>query len=124
MSKINIKIPVGLSIEQEVFAIAKALSQKLLPEKQKKIGNGIEIQNLQTEIVIERENVEKIEKTKECPICQTVFMLETGFKIYTNYGGDILKKFCCSKGCGLQFIDINPNRIKLKRSEFRYIASR
>lgn len=116
MEKINIEIPTGLTPEQEIFEIAKHLGQKLLPSNQKLLGSSYKLEELQTEIVITRKPIEKVTVTYSCPVCQTIFDKSFSKICYTNFGGVIKQKRLCSDDCRDFFININPSRISIKKS--------
>ena len=125
MENITIKIPAGLSNEKELILIAKQLGKSYLPGgKTKLIGAGYEIQKLQTTINIIREPVETVTITFVCPVCNTIFDKPQSKILYTNYGGGIRQRRCCSDDCRDQYISINPARIAKSKRELVSIYKR
>ncbi|MCP4664858.1 MAG: hypothetical protein GY849_00705 [Deltaproteobacteria bacterium] len=125
MQIINIEIPDNLNEQQEVLMIAKNLSKKLLPASLKSIGDGIEIQELETIIKVNRISTDKITITFECEICSTIYDKESKSKFFVNYGGKIKEKHTCSKNCSEEYMSfLNENRcdfsrLKLQRKQVR-----
>lgn len=118
MEKINITIPDGLTPQEEIFAIAKKLGKALAPPKKNKaIGDGYEVKQLETQITIKREPKSPLLVTQECGVCQTLFEPKEGFKLYVNYGGSVLlKRYCCDE-CRSTIIDIAGDRASLKKKD-------
>jgi hypothetical protein len=121
MEKVNITIPDNLTHEQEIFAIAKALGAKMLPSgKTKLLGSGYEIQNIQTQITITREAVEKPIVTIECSVCKTIFEKKIGAALYVNYGGKPRKRLFCSTECCNEVINIcGEGRAALNKKDLK-----
>lgn len=122
MKKIKITIPDNLTPQEETFAIAKQLGSKLIENKQGKklLGSGYEIKHTQTEIIINREPVEKPIKTSECTVCNTTFENSLGSVLYINYGGSRKKKIYCSDNCRDVVRDIcGEGRTSIKRSNLK-----
>lgn len=109
MEKIIITIPDNLSPAEEAIAIAKELGKKFLPKtgnKQKALGTGYEIQQLETQIIIKREPVEKAIATKDCSVCGTVFPIKSGVPLWINYGGVQKQRHYCKESCRQTVIDL------------------
>ena len=122
MKKIKITIPDNLTPQEETFAIAKQLGSKLIENKQttKLLGSGYEIKHTQTEIIINREPVEKPIKTTECTVCKTVFENKLGSVLYINYGGSHKKKIYCSDNCRDVVRDIcGEGRASIKKGKLK-----
>ena len=97
MKKIDITIPSGLNQSQEIVAIAKHLSKKLLPSGKKLIGNEIEVAELETQINIKRKVKEK--PMAICSVCACAFEKKHGKQLWVNYGGMPKQKRYCSDSC-------------------------
>jgi len=111
MKKIDITIDDSLTPEQEVFAIAKQLSKKLIlsGNDKKLLGTGYTIKEAKTQININRvfkEKTVKPIKTYVCPICQTIVDSKLHKPLFSNYGGSIKKHRLCSNECRDALIDI------------------
>jgi hypothetical protein len=106
MQKITVTIPDNLTPQEELKAIAEHLGKKLLPSNKKLLGSGYEIKDLQTQINIVRQPVEKPIVTHDCPMCNTVVERKLAKVLYTNYGGKTQKHFHCSDECRNAMINL------------------
>lgn len=130
MNKIKIKIPDGLTPKEEVIQIAKRLNQKALSRsgKQNKsmllgTGKDVEIQHIQTEIIITRVSKEKPIEYITCNVCNSEYQSDTAQTYWHNYGGKPKEVKVCSETCKhivLQFLGDRaaPTKTKLKRLKF------
>ena len=113
MEIINIEIPDNLKSKEEFALIVKYLSKKMLPQKNKAIGSGYVIKELNTTINIKRIVTEKITITYTCPICNTIFD-----KLSSNYGGTIKQNRTCSIECSEKYISLlNPDRCNFSKKK-------
>lgn len=120
MEKINITIPDNLTPQEELLAIAAQLGKKMLPGGKAMLGSGYQIQDLQTQITITREAVEKPLVTIECSVCKTIFEKSLGVPMYVNYGGDARKRLFCSKECCGEVINIcGEGRAAMKKKDLK-----
>ncbi len=99
MDKIIITIPDNLTKEQEWEEIALVLGKKMLPSPNKILGDGYEVKNLETQIIIKREPVFKSSATHNCSVCQTIFDVKLARPLWVNYGGSQKKRIYCSDDC-------------------------
>ena len=118
MQKINITIPDNLDANGELLAIVKQLGKAFLPTNKKLLGSGYEIKNLETQINIKREPIEKPIVTRECSVCLTVFEQKIGKKLWINYGGNYKQKHYCSSECRETVLQlIGSSRASIKKRE-------
>lgn len=118
MQKINITIPDNLDANGELLAIVKQLGKEFLPTNKKLLGRGYEIKNLETQINIKREPIEKPIVTRECSVCLTVFEQKIGKKLWINYGGNYKQKHYCSSECRETVLQlIGSSRASIKKRE-------
>lgn len=112
MNRINITIPDDLTPEQEFMAIAKALGKKMLPATgNKQLGEGYEIKDMDTTIVITRKSIIKPIVTHTCPMCPMVFTAPAAYQMWTNYGGKKKLHYYCSAKCRQTVFDVcGPGR--------------
>jgi hypothetical protein len=124
MEKIKINIPDNLSKEDEIKMITEQLGRKLLStSNQKLIGRGYEINQLETQIIINREPTEKPIVTKECSVCNTVYDQTIGVSLWVNYGGSAKKRYYCSDNCREYILQIVGNgRASIKRSNLTFMT--
>lgn len=120
MEKVTIYIPTGLSQEEEVLLIAKEFGKKYLPSPHPLIGNGYEIEALQTTIVVNRVPVVKTQVMYSCPICNALFASSSAKICYSSFGGITRKKRLCSTECRDEFISIAPDRITIKKPVYQF----
>jgi len=124
MEKITITIPDNLTPNEELLAISKELGKKLLPSNQKLLGSGYELKDLQTQITIVREQVEKPIVTRNCPVCQTIFEQKIGRPLWTNYGGSQKKHYYCKDECRETVLHIvGSGRASIKKSDLGLVRS-
>lgn len=121
MEKITITIPDNLTPEQELFAIVKKLGSKLLPSGTNKLlGNGYEIKDLQTAIIIKRKSTEKVTVTRNCPICATMFDHHVARPLWTNYGGVKKLHHYCSDECREKMMEIcGEGRASIQKNKLK-----
>lgn len=118
MQKINITIPDNLNPNDELLVIVKQLGKAFLPTNKKLLGSGYEVKNLETQINIKREPIEKPIVTRECPVCLTVFEQKIGKKLWINYFGNYKQKHYCSSECReTVFQLVGIGRASIKRRE-------
>lgn len=118
MEKINITIPDNLTTQEELLLIAKHLGKKLLPAGKTLIGTGYELKQLQTQINIVRESVEKPIVTHECPVCKTITERSICKTLWTNYGGVIRQHYYCSIVCRDEMLNIvGEGRASIKKNK-------
>ena len=114
MDKIKITIPDNLTKEQEVIAIAKQLSPKLLPEGKNLVSQGHEVKALNTTIEVIRKPVKRVELVRNCTVCKTDFT--KGKKLFINYGGSTNERRYCSDECRDEVLKICRNRASKTRN--------
>lgn len=118
METINITIPDNLNPNQELIEIARMLGKKMLPPKNKMIGVGYEIKQLQTQIIIKREPIEKAIATRNCTICGTIVEQSISKCFYSNYGGRTTKHYCCSDDCRATILSVaGTGRMSIKKKD-------
>ena len=89
-----------------------------MPTNKKLLGRGYEIKNLETQINIKREPIEKPIVTRECSVCLTVFEQKIGKKLWINYGGNYKQKHYCSSECRETVLQlIGSSRASIKKRE-------
>lgn len=115
----TIKIKANLSKEKEAIEVAKQIlkSPVLIGNNSFLIGkSGIEIQELESYIKIERIPVEPLMSV--CTCCETNFQKNTGSKIWVNYGSKKKELEYCSDKCRSVLIEILPkNRYSFKSTK-------
>lgn len=120
MEKIQITIPEGLTNEQEIELIARELGKQYLPKNKKvSIGIGYRINQINTEIEITRSPVEEMAFVFVCPVCEKNANQRKAKRLFTNYGGRIRERMCCSNDCRDFYISINPDRISKTRASLK-----
>lgn len=120
---INIKIADNLNEQEEIFAIAKQLTQKHLSsggqnKAVKRIGDEINITDLKTTIIIDRVSTEKPITMNTCNVCGCEYQSNVAKHYFHNYGGNRKKRFVCSTECQQFMIDtfgcrVSKSAIKL-----------
>lgn len=104
MKTIKISISDNLSEEKEIFAIAKKLQQKALSGNAKnkevlRIGDNIDVKELQTQIIITRVSTEKPIEMVTCNVCNCEYQNNLAKYYFHNYGGKRQKRAVCSIEC-------------------------
>lgn len=122
-NKIKIKIPIGLSESDEIKMIAQRLTQKMLSgdgkNEQILIGQYVEIQNIHTQIEIERVSPEPIIEMVTCNVCGSDYQSNLFSKYFHNYGGRIKMMKCCSSNCVDFMIDNFGDRVAKSKSKLK-----
>lgn len=107
---ININISADLTPEQETIEISKILRAKHLSGSAKnkhqniRIGQGIDIKQLQTTIIVNR--VAKFIEFVPCNVCGCEYQNDLFKKVFVNYGGKVKYIKVCSTSCQEQMIDM------------------
>lgn len=102
MKNINIKIADDLTPEQEVYAIAKHLAKKSIgtnKDKQKRIGDVLEVKQLETTITVTRVSTERPIEMLTCNVCGCDYQSDRAKHYFHNYGGKRTKRNVCSDNC-------------------------
>lgn len=121
MDKINITIGKGLTKEQEVFAIARQLTKKSLAVGgQKKLGDGMYFAENQTQITVTRQDDVRLERTKTCGVCDSIFSVKGCKFAYSNYGGANKKLLFCSDECADTVCEIFEGRVTRKAQGYMF----
>jgi len=128
MNKIKITIEDGMTPIQEAERISQILRQKLLAghgrqKDLKRIGDQVDVQHIETQIVVVRKGEKPIELIK-CPVCSCDFQNDLFFSVWTNYGGKNRQLKTCSSNCQSGLIEFcgegraAKSRLKLKPVKF------
>ena len=122
MEKITITISDNLSPEQEVFAIAKKLGKALGPLRNLlALGDGYEVKQLDTQIIIKRVPSSPLLITQTCSVCDTIFEPKVGVSMYVNYGGIVQKRRYCCEDCKNVVKDMcGPGRAVDKKKDLKF----
>ena len=124
MKKIEINIPDDLSPEKEIIAIAQKLQQKQLSGSAKnksvlRIGDNIDIKEIQTQIIINRVSTEIPIIMIPCNVCNCEYDSKKSKYYYQNYGGAVRRNSCCSDECRNVVLNNFPSRTSLKKSKIK-----
>jgi rubredoxin len=113
MGKIIIDIQQGLTPEEEIIAISKKLAKKSISNTKnvKAIGDGLLVEDLQTQIIVNRIYKEKVIVTARCSVCGCVYEKSKSKKLVTNYGGTKKILHYCSEDCRLTVLDMFGGRV-------------
>jgi len=116
MKTIKINIPDNLSSEKEIFEIAKKLQQKSLSGHAKnksvlRIGDNIDIKDIQTQIIITRVSDEKPILMVKCNVCDCEYSSDKPFYYFHNYGGIRKRNSVCSEDCRKFMLDNFGSRV-------------
>jgi len=122
MKTIKIRIPDNLSGEKEAFAIGKQLAKKSLSgggqnKDVKRLGNQIDVIDLQTTIIVERFSTEKPIIMQTCNVCNCEYQSDMAKHYYHNYGGKRVKRSVCSADCVQFMVDNFGARIQKSASK-------
>lgn len=126
MKNIEIKIPDNLTPTEEVVFIAKKMTQKALSGNHKnkeilRIGTGIEVKDLQTQITITRVSKEPVIEMVKCNMCGCEYQNTTAIYYWHNYGGIPKKRAVCSEECRNNVIELLPGRTATSRNKLKTI---
>lgn len=110
MKKIEIKIDSDLTPEQEIYQIAKKLQQKQLSghgrnQDKLRLGTEVNVNDIQTQIIITRVSKEKPLEYVKCNVCNSEYEKGKGKFYYHNYGGGNTRRAVCSEQCRTVMID-------------------
>lgn len=125
MKTIKIQIPDNLNEQEEVFAIAKQLSKKRIGTgKVNRIGEGVEVQHITTNIVVERVHNEPVVIMKQCSVCKTEFNQKKGVALKSNYGGTTKTIKVCSKPCANTMVSLIGSRVYFQNNKHENIFTK
>lgn len=124
MKKIRIKIPDNLSPEEEAVEIGQRLVQKALSgsatkRESKRIGDFVEIKELETNIIIERVSHQKNIELVKCNVCGCDYQSDLFKSVWHNYGGKHRKIHVCSESCQKELLLFLGKRASIKRKDLK-----
>lgn len=118
MDTIIVKIPKGLSQEQELKELETHLGKKYLPISKKirsKLGMGYKVKKQNTEILVRRKEVEETKVYVDCDVCHTRVEKKDIFTAWINYGNTRNRRRYCSEHCCQQVINVlGEDKVKIK----------
>ena len=108
--EITITIPDRLTSEQEILAIKKQLTTKMLSSSardssRKRIGDSVDIEYLETTITVKRKGPKPIELLK-CNVCGCEYQSDEFKAVFVNYGGPKRSIKVCCEECQDTLIDM------------------